>query len=357
MTAPSSQGSFTPLVPARVAPLDDPAWRELTARAPAATAFHHPAWAAALAASYRYPAFALTIEAEDGRAAGGLPLVEVASPIGHRRWSSLPFTDFCPPLWDGPPPGPEALVATLDEARRAAGVGCLEVRADLGEVAGVRRRTIGYRHVRPLDRDRDALLRSLPSTYRTKVRKAERSGVQVRWSTEGADVLDVFYPLHVRTRRRLGVPVQPKRLFRELARLAGTDDLVSVAIATHEGAPVAATLFLHWRGTLVYKYSASEASAWHLRPNDAVVWAAMCRGGERGYDRLDFGLTDEGNEGLRSFKRGWGATEEPLVWSVLGEPCRHGTSRAGTSVLAPALRRLPLWCTRLTGALLYRYAA
>ncbi|HEV3362594.1 MAG TPA: GNAT family N-acetyltransferase, partial [Acidimicrobiia bacterium] len=61
-----------------------------------------------------------------------------------------------------------------------------------------------------------------PSQVQRNIRRAERDGVQVHHARGRADVDRVFYSLHVRTRRRQGVPVQPRRFFSLLAGLLET---------------------------------------------------------------------------------------------------------------------------------------
>ena len=63
------------------------------------------------------------------------------------------------------------------------------------------------------------------------------------------------------------------------------------------------------------------------------------------------------DEGLRTFKRGWGTLEEPLVYSTIGDvPPEAVTARLAT-LLRPIIRRMPLWFCRLVGELAYKYAA
>src|SRR5437762_1767593 len=89
---------------------DDPGWLDLVRRSPGATAFHHPAWSAAVSATYGYPALILAQRSSDGRVVSGLPVMEVSSPLGRRRLVSLPFTDHCPPLVEDPARFGEAVV-------------------------------------------------------------------------------------------------------------------------------------------------------------------------------------------------------------------------------------------------------
>ncbi len=70
-------------------------------------------------------------------------------------------------------------------------------------------------------------------------------------------------------------------------------------------------------GTTIYKFGASDADSWPLRPNHLIFWSAIQQACGREDRRFDFGRSDLGNQGLREFKSGWGAEERPLEYSAL----------------------------------------
>jgi CelD/BcsL family acetyltransferase involved in cellulose biosynthesis len=330
-------------------PAGDPRWSAFVAGSPTATPFHHPAWSRVLADCYGYRPFALAVGDAQGTIAAGIPAMEVRGPLGGRRWLSLPFTDSCEPLGD-----PAALYEGLDAARARAGVGTLEIRSEHA-VPGAASTADEVSHVLALPPDPADALANAKANVRRNIAKAAREGVTVRRATDRADLVDVYYSLHVRTRRRLGVPSQPRAFFERLWDSLCDDDLAFVLLASIEGEAVAGAVFLAWNGTVVYKFGASDAGAWHARPNDALFAHAIRWSCEHGFRTLDFGKTELANEGLRRFKAGWGAEERPLVRSLVG-----GAARA-PRVHAPPLgslviRRSPEWVCRAASSL-YRYAA
>src|SRR5215218_6383759 len=190
-----------------VVEIDDPLWTDFVHACPAAVPFHHPAWARLLADCYGYRPFALALSGEAGQIVAGLPVLEVRSPFGNRRWVSLPFTDYCPPLAVSDEVR-ERLVAGLDAMRREAGVSRIEVRAAL-DGPKTYSRSNSVIHTLRLERGPEAIFRTFKRTQvRQRIAKAEREGVTVRRSRSLSDLIGVFYDLHTRTRRRLGVPVQ-----------------------------------------------------------------------------------------------------------------------------------------------------
>lgn len=334
--------------------LTDPRWAEFVAGHPEATAFHHPAWARLVADCYGFRAFAVVSRDPAGRIRGGLPVIEVRHLRGGPKWVTLPFTDYCPPLVSA---GEEApLAAELRQASQAAGVRRVEVRAPM---AGATPGGTAFRHVITLEEDAGQVYKRIRRQVRQQIQQAEKMGVKVREATEPGDLTDVFYRLHVRNRRRIGVPVQPRRLFRMLWESVISPGLGIVFVAEAEGQPLAAQVCMAWNGTMIGKYSASDERAWSLRPNDLIIWHSIKTACERGCLWLDMGRTDDDNQGLRAFKRSWGAAEQPLVYSALGgkpEPALAGTGRAG-QLLASVIRHGPPVLCRAAGEALYRFAA
>lgn len=343
--------------PADVVELGDPAWAGFVAGHPDALPFHLPAWGETIAAAYGMRPFALVTRDPDGSVVAGIPFIEVALPFRGKRWVALPFTDLCPPL-AGSSAAEADLAAAVEAAGSAAGVRRVEVR---GPITGGRLlEDAGVRHVLELDPDPQAVYRRFhPSQVHRNIRRAERSGLEVRRGSADDDLLDVFYALHLSTRRRLGVPVQPRRFFTALRErmLAGGHGWI-VAVES-SGRPVAAALFMEAGSTVVYKYGASDRGAWALRPNHLLFWHAIREACERGHRRFDFGRSDPEAEGLRAFKSAWGAIEEPLRYHAFGDvptPDARSTGLAARA-LGGLIRNGPEWVCRATGELLYRFTA
>ncbi len=346
-------------VPGGVSLLDlaDPGWGGFVARHPAATPFHHPHWGRLVAGCYGFPAFALVTRDEAGAIQAGLPMVEIRHLPSGPKWVSLPYTDYCPPLASARQ-APEELAAAVQRASRTAGIRRVAVRGPLagGSAAGA----TALRHVLALSRDpAEVYARFHRSQVQRNIRRAEREGLTVRHATRREDLVDTFYRLHVRTRRRLGAPVQPRRFFRLLWENAISTGLGSVLIVEASGRPIAAAVFLAWNGTVIYKFGASDAGTWSLRPNHLLFWDAIRGACEQGYRWFDFGRTDAGQAGLRNFKLSWGAAEEPLVYRTLGGEPEPAAAAEGVAirVLRPVIRHSPLLLCRALGEAFYRYAA
>lgn len=337
-----------------VDPLTDPRWTDLCRRAGGATIFEHPAWMALLHRQYGYAITAWCVPAADGLTlAAGLPVALVASRLTGTRLVALPFSDTCAVLADPADPGARARLGAAAAARRDALGLDLEVRGPLVGAPGAHRSSGHVVHRLDLTPGADAVAKGFGSQIRRGVKKAAREGVTVERRTD-ADALARFFALHVRTRRDQGVPTQPRRFVLRFADLFA-QGLGFVALARHEGRDAAAAVFLRAGTTLTYKYGASDRELLGVRPNNALFADAIAHGCDAGLHTLDFGRTDLANEGLRAFKRSWGAEETELAYTTLAaHPPGPGPGRAERA-LAVAIRRSHPLLGRLVGEALYRH--
>lgn len=340
--------------PHSIDPIEGPEWRAFLAGSPSAEVFHHPVWLGLLRSQYGYEVRALCVRDGRGRIAAGIPVARIESRLTGRRLVALPFSDVCSPALAGDA-DPAALGALGEALAAESGRTGLEltVHAPVPSAPGafVRRRFV--RHLLPLSADPTEVERGFSKTGARNVKKARREELRVRRRT-GVEALDEFYGLHLRTRQRLGVPTQPRRFIRRFDELfdAGLGFLATV----YDGPrPVAAAVFLTYNGALTYKYGASDAGALRKRPNN-ILFAEVIRWGcEAGLRVLDFGRTDVDAEGLRSFKRSWGADEVDLSYTYLAgrEPSPGPGLRE--RVMHAAIRRSPAAVGRVAGEALYRH--
>jgi len=332
------------------------AWSALVAEAPEATAFHHPAWGQVLADAYGFRSTVLAMTDAGGRVRAGAALARVRR-LRRAAWVSLPFADHCPAL--ALDPASRDRFATGLAAWGASAGAPIEVRGGIPVMPAWPGAAIAVQHVLALDGDPAAQRARIHATHRKRIRQAERSGLAVRLGRSHEDVAD-FYRLHVATRRRQGVPVQPRAFFEAVWRHVIGPGLGIVALAAPLGGrPVAGAVVLAWNGTAIAKFQASDEAAWRLRPNHLVYWTVIRWAADHGHRRFDFGRTDAGQDGLLQWKAGWGAEAIPLRYSRTEGPAAAGAGGGGplAAAMRHVIRRSPDVVCRGLGALLYRYAA
>ncbi len=148
------------------------------------------------------------------------------------------------------------------------------------------------------------------------VRKAEKNNLEVILNNS-KEVLQKFYELHSLTRRRLGVPVQPFNFFENLWQNILSQDKGFVCVIQDKGKPISGSVFLTYKDTVTYKFSASHPDFLNLKPNHLMLWEGIKKALREDFKYFDFGKCEESNSGLRAFKRGWNSIETPIAYSIL----------------------------------------
>jgi CelD/BcsL family acetyltransferase involved in cellulose biosynthesis len=335
--------------------IDDPRWTSLVHAQADVSPFHDPGWISAVADCYRFDAFVIAFST-GSEVVAGVPAVEVGK--GRRkRWVALPFTDRCHPVARDEQAGQE-FGAALGQLRGSKNLSQLEVRGSRPWLSGYDV-PCGYWHELVLDQDPDELMKRFHKLRRRMLARAAEAGVESRVSRDHDDLCDVFFRLHVATRKRLGVPVQPRKLFELIWQRVVAPGNGFVQIASVDGVPVAAGLFLTSTNRVSNKFAARSDDYTNAGGMDAMYMGAMQWGYENGRSIFDFGRTEAGNDGLRKFKLGWATTEQELHYMlVASEPPAPGHGRERIEeALAMTIRRSPAWVARVVGEVAYRYAA
>ena len=270
----------------------------------------------------------------------GAPMLEVSGHRRRRRWVSLPFTDYCPPL-RGRCDSFEFAEA-LERLRAQADVARLELRGPI-EGPGTRAETVAYRHVLPLDPDFDRLFATFQKVARPaghpagRAVRGERSArSQARRPRVGPGggllrppCLDAASPRRPgSTATLLPVALEADARARPRLRPART-------VRGKERRGCGVPLPRQDDGLQVRRLGTRCATT---APESPLMCSAIREACERGLDIFDFGRTDLDGDSLREFKLGWGTTEEPLVYSYLGvESPRYRTRGGRTRTIDPAL--------------------
>jgi hypothetical protein len=160
----------------------------------------------------------------------------------------------------------------------------------------------------------------LRTTAWQKCKQARARGVTVRYSTEVAADLELFYPILVENRRRFGVV--PTHSLEELLRIHGLcPDALHLFLATAHGQPVAGILVFQATPLVVNTFyiadveSGRDARAVDLLLLETYKWAL-----ERSVRWVDLGPSSyrlEVNWTLTHFKEGHGGRtflRRPYVW-------------------------------------------
>lgn len=223
-------------------------------------------------------------------------------------------------------------------------------------------------HSMSLEPSLDALWMGIHGSVRTSIRKAQKNSLSIRHATSEED-LKAFFHLHVNVRKhKYRMVAQPYRFFQNIWNALITTGNGKLLVASYNDEIVAASIFLHWQGTLYYKFNASNPNMLWLNPNEPLLWEGIQYGKEIGCRQLDFGLSDWDQSGLVHFKRKF-ADREKTIWflqtrlPVEASADNDIAKNMDVGALLPQLTDLftdasvPQKVTRDAGALLYRYFA
>lgn len=343
-------------------PLEDPRWGRLVERHPHSSAFHTVAWLEALRKTYGYQPVAFTTAPPSAELSDGVALCRVGGPITGRRLISLPFSDHCEVLSDLRTGG-DALVSALRRTLRGESVRYVELRSKCALPSGIgpNDSTEQYCfHSLDLRPDLAALFHGChKACTQRKITRAEREGLVCR-TGRSEDLLEAFWGLFLMTRRRHGVPPQPKKWFHNLIHSFG--DALNIRVAFKDDQPAAAILTLRHKDVLMYKYGCSDTRFNSLGGTQLLFWNAIQEGKREGMREFDLGRSDLANTGLILFKDRLGGARSMMTYRrcYQSPPARFtGAKAAGWALLASnaIVPYLSDGALSLVGSALYRYFA
>ena len=282
-----------------------------------------------------------------------VPLMEVASVFTGRRGVCLPFSDYCTPLLFGES-AQSAVVSKLSQLAITRNWKFLELRSTTKPSTAAVPSAIFYGHKIDLSHGVDQLFARFKGPVRRAIRGALKRGATVEISRAG-ETMSAFYELHLRTRRRHGLPPQPMKFFRNIHEELFKNGLGFIALARSAGQPIAAAVFFQQGEKALYKYGASDERYQELRGNDLVMWEAINFLVQERARTLHLGRTEVDNDGLRRFKSGWNTTEDTLHYFRFDVSANSWLSIQGFSRGAhkQVFGRLPLKVNKLAGSMIY----
>ncbi|MFL5828985.1 MAG: GNAT family N-acetyltransferase [Solirubrobacteraceae bacterium] len=329
-------------------PAQDAGWRAF-ADAHATSPLQQPSWFDVLLDAYRRPARVAALLGEDNAIAAILPMLQSKLPW-RRTWTALPYTDVFEPLALSAA-ARQQLLGKLASAPAAEPI-ILRAGADS---PGWTSRELGSVQVIDVSGGAEAVLRQASSATRRNVKRARRpaSGLVARPISSAEEFVGSNLWLMSQTRRRLGTPTQPKRYWARLWDLHAAGHALTIGVYLEQRL-VASGVFVAAREHAVYKYGASDASTWELRPNFLMFATAFDELAARGIKTMDFGVTDAANASLRDFKARWGGEERAAHYSATDERLLPATLEPGR-LLTRSLQRAPAFVGRGIGTLAYPF--
>ena len=333
-------------------PLADAAWdREVTSHR-GATIFHTAAWARVLSDTYGHQPYYMRFSMR-GETFALVPMMEVRSFVTRSRGVCLPFSDCCAPLMSTSF-GTGVVINRLRQVARERSWSYFELRDDSILPENAVPSESYYGHALDMAVGSAALFENFSDSARRALRKAERSGLRASVEHSAAAMTE-FYALHVRTRRKHGLPPQPRTFFSNIQKHIIDAGLGFIVLVAQGKRRIAAAVFFKLGLHGVYKFGASDERWQELRPNNLAITQGINHLTTLSVKTLDFGRTEKTNEGLRRFKLSFGAREREISYGkfAVSTDSWVETPRHRSTLHNRFFRTLPAPMNRLAGVLLY----
>ena len=325
-------------------------------RHPSASVFHTRGWLEALARTYGYETYVLTSAPFDQPLENGIVVCRVSSWITGARLVSLPFSDHCEPLLQESDEADQFIHWMQDacELQQWKYVELRPLSASNHSGNGLHPSQSYWFHELDLSPNLDQLFRQLhKNSFQRKVLRAEREKLTYEVGrTE--HLIDEFYRLLIRTRRRQQLLPQPRTWFKNL--LECMEHALQIRVARQKGTPIAAMLTLRHGASVVYKYGCSDEGFHALGAMPFLFWKLLEESKAAGAEKIDLGRTDLNNDGLVAFKDRLGASKRQLTYyRYTKTPERGLIGLSDSQALRQFFAFLPETLSSAAGRVLYRH--
>ena len=243
---------------------------------------------------------------------GVLPAAEVSSLIYRRRLVSQPFSEYGGMLLDADLSDDEisaALAALADHLDRNNRVASFELHGNHGLSRTPPRladcaEPVGYIAFMELGADTEALWRDVVRySVRKAVKQAQNYGVTVSFDCDPTILCRDFFPLYLKSMKRLGVPPHKFAYYARSLEVFGRDMVLATARAA-DGTAIAGLLGFSCGGRVNIINTVSDPAFWNLKANDLLHWEMIRRTAETDHRFFDFGSVRY--EGQSTYKKKWG---------------------------------------------------
>lgn len=345
-------------------------WDAFVNAHPLATIFHLSAWNRIAAKVYDIANGIIISRGVDGTIHSGTPVFFVKRP-GNWYVTSGIFGSYGPILVAEGAASHEALRATLEGAvdyareKRAKfmHLKALEGRKGKNDFQhpSFERQDVWVTAFMAIGGTSEELWKSLPGPMRTKVRKAEKNELEIRWGTEAKDLAE-FYDVLADNMHRKGAPIYGREFMEEMVREFSSEGSGTEAsiLTLHLGEEVVSgAIVLRHAGVVYVPFVSSRSQYFPLRPNNLLYWEVIRDGNRRGNQWLDFGTSIRGASTLQ-FKESWGAQTCPVVsyvYSASGERIRLDAGAKSVQLGVEIWKMLPRKVADHLGPMLARLIA
>ena len=292
-----------------IEPLNYNEWDNLVASFNDYSFFHSSAWAKVLFDTYEFKPLYYKITDKDTLIAL-IPCLEVKGLLSGRKCVSLPFSDHCGPLFCENIQIEDIFNKIIGESKKHSWR-YIEFRGGGNLNDHIVVSNFYYQHTVKLQKNEKIIFSKFRNSTRRNVKKGYNEGVTVTISYS-SEAVDEFYKLNCKTRKRHGLPPQPKLFFSNIYKHIIAAKSGFVVLAYIGEIVIAGGVFFHSGEKALFKFGASDQKYHYLKANNVVMWEAIKWYSDNGFKTISLGRTHPENKGLLQYKEGWG-TQKSVI--------------------------------------------
>lgn len=317
--------------------------------------FHSVEWSKVLIATYGYTPVYFSLFQNDSMSAL-IPAMEIQSHLTGKRIVSLPFSDFCEPLFNSIDES-ETLKNFIFSYCKQYNFRYVEFRvSDTKFPYETEYFRTDLRHILDISVEQSELQKQFSENTKRNIKAAIKEGLIIKESNS-LEAIKIFYELQCITRKKHGLPPQPISFFYNIYKFIICKNKGSILFAYYKGKPVAALMFFIIGKRVLYKFGASQNNNLPKGTNHLLMWEAIKIYNQKGYKELDFGRTETNHDGLRRFKLGFGA-DERIIYSSRFHVKKNSflpVNSQSTGLYNQVFNKLPLSILKFVGNTIYKH--
>jgi hypothetical protein len=331
-------------------PLNDLSWNEVE---PAST-FYSAEWAGVISGTYGYKPLYFVMK-DDDRILSYIPIMEAENIFIGKKAVSLPFSDICEPFARTKEDF-QNLFDFVKEYGRKNHWKSIELRGGKDFLDSQKTQSMYFEHLLDLSDSLDTIYGNLRDNVKRNIKKSQKSGIEIEFD-KSANSLNEFIRLNKITRKRHGLPSQPKKFFYNIYNKVILKNSGIIISARINGKTIASNVYLMSGDNVTYKYGASDYKFQSLRPNNLLMWESIRYFKEKNFKVFSFGRTFPENKGLMEFKSGWSHNVRLVHYYKynLKKDTYETDLNPEKSYINVFFRNLPIFVSSIIGAIFYKY--
>lgn len=296
------------------------------------------------------------ISKENSKIKSVIPFMFISSVLTGKRIVSLPFTDFCDPIFNSSN-DLELTKEFILEYSKNNKFEYVEFRSsDTKFPFNTENYRTDLRHILNLSISNSELFKLFSQNTKRNIKKASKENLSVS-IVNSLDGIELFYRIFCLTRKRHGLPPQPFSFFRNIFKYIIKDEYGDIFLAEHDGKVIAGAIYFKFGEKIIYKFGASILDGTNPGINHLVMWEAIKYYNAKGFKEFDFGRTEINHEGLRRFKLGFG-TEERMIFTTRFNIDTNKFISADLKTEGfynKIFNTMPVWILKSIGNMLYKH--